>query len=125
MMFGAAAAAESALQADASTQAMLGLGSLTNNSQISSAALSGAIGGLLAAQQAANVGLFGLGLGGPAPGVTPLNLAYNGQYTNVTLALIGQLAGIGAAQSQLALGSSAMLANAGRRFLLSTYYGGI
>lgn len=123
MVFGAALATEASLQADASAQAMAGLGGLTNTGQISSAALNGAIAGLLQAQQTSNVGLNALGLGGPFPGVTPLNVAYNQQYANVSLGLFSQLAGLSAAQAYLALGSSAMLANAGRRFLLSTYYG--
>lgn len=119
----AGAPAEAAAQSAAAAQGMIGLSSLTEAGQIGGAGLLGLTGGLQASQAIALNGTAALGLFGPVPGITPANAAINVQYANLANATLGQLAAITAAQALLGLGSSAMLANSGRHFLLSTYYG--
>lgn len=117
-----AGAAEAAAGGAAQEQAFLGLAGLAGAGQLGSAATAAGIGGLLANIAISQQGVHSLGLAGPLPGLTPYNLAYNAQTASIVNSLIGQIGAISAAQSYLGLGSAALLANAGRRFLLSTYY---
>lgn len=117
--------AENAAQSLATAQGLVGVGSLGELSQVSGAAVSGAIAGLLSSAAIAGSGLNTLGLTGPTVSPTPLGLAYNTQQAILTNTLISQMAALAAASSIQRLGTGAMLANSGRRFLLSTYFGAI
>lgn len=123
MLFPGPPEAEQAAQGLASTQALQGLGSLAEAGTISQAGVAGAISGLLASQAAAGTALNTIGLAGPTVSPSPQAVAYNTQAAIMINTLISQLASIASAQAYLRLGTSAMLANSGRRFLLSTYYG--
>jgi len=119
----ALAAGQAAADSAATTQGFIGLGGLAEAGQLGAAATSVSLGELLANVAIAQLGINTLGLAGPLPGLTPNHLAYNAQAATVVNGLIGQIGAIAAAQAYLELGSAAMLANSGRRFLLSTYYG--
>lgn len=116
-------AAESAAQSEASAQSMSGFAGLAELSQIGSAASTSSTGRQLVSSIISQQALANLGLAGPLYGLTPYDLAYNVQYATYIQSLLSSLSGIALTQSILGLGGAAQLANAGRRFLLSTYYG--
>jgi hypothetical protein len=116
-------AAEAAANSLASTQAFQAIGSLGETGSIALGAGGVSLGALLAAQGLAANAVFGLGTTWPTVGLTPFNVAFNSEYASMVSGLVSQLAGSFAAQSYMGLGTSAALANAGRRFLINTYFG--
>lgn len=117
--------AEAAAQSLAATQGLSGVAGLGELSQISAAGVTGGIAGLLSSAAIAGSGLNTLGFTGPLVAPSPLALSYNAQQAILVNSIISQMGAIAAAAAIQRLGGSAMLANSGRRFLLSTYYGGL
>lgn len=120
---GAAPAAEVAAQAGAATQALQGVSGLAELGYLGTSNISAGAGSLLVSNVVARNALNNLGLAGPSYGLTPYDLAFNVEYATFINGLVATLGRVASAQTILGLGTSAQLANTGRRFLLSTYYG--
>ncbi|MGE5590577.1 MAG: hypothetical protein ACM3ZA_08165 [Bacillota bacterium] len=65
--------------------------------------------------------LRALGLAGPTFGLTPMNMAFNTQYAQLINATASQLSQANASLAMIRAGSAAILAQAGRQFLGTTY----